>query len=243
MHPNEIGYGPKTKWKWLSGTVNPSGRNYLERWALSLALHDTVMLSDGGNAYTLGQPVLREFTNEYCRLPAMQLKICAKAVDPVVVRELNTGKDYFFYVVNTLSSPVKVKICFDKVSNLTRLTTSEKLNSGPLALDLKPFQTITFKADSGTVIEKVSSDIPTAVTRRIGNQVSWLKKLNSDSGKYQLNDGQRRNLNKATREIEKLWNQGYITRIRLLLETGMMKRLFKSCKSYPPEYTDFPVAD
>jgi hypothetical protein len=241
MFPKDLGYGPKTKWKWLSGTVNPAGRNYLERWSLSLALHDAVMLADGGNAYTVGQPVLREFTNEYCRLPATQFKLCADAVDPVTVRGLETDNKYLFYVVNTLSSPVKVKITFKNVSGLERLAAGGKLSGKPLELNLKGFQLMTFKADRGTGIDKVTVDIPAAVTKRIGDQVAWLKKLNASSGQYRLNGGQRRNLNNMTREIEQLWRKGHLTRIRLLLETAMMKRLFKACKSYPPEYENYPI--
>ena len=243
MFPKDLGYGPKTKWKWLSGTVNPAGRNYLERWSLSLALHDAVMLADGGNAYTVGQPVLREFTNEYCRLPATPFKVCADAVDPVTVRGLETGNKYLFYVVNTLSSPVKVKITFKSVSGLERLAAGGKLSVKPLELDLKGFQLMTFKADRGTRINKVTVDIPAAVTKRIGDQVAWLKKLNASSGRYRLNGGQRRNLNNMTREIDQLWRKGHLTRIRLLLETAMMKRLFKACKSYPPEYENYPIAN
>jgi hypothetical protein len=56
-----------------------------------------------------------------------------------------------------------------------------------------------------------------------------------------LNGGQRRNLNNITREVDQLWRKGHLTRIRLLLETAMMKRLFKACKSYPPEYENYPI--
>ncbi len=146
LKPVEIGLPATTKPTWLSGVVNPAGRHYLERYAIALAETDALMLGDGGNAYTLGQPLLREFMNEFRRLPAVQFTPRTDARDPVAVWEKevsgvsvqvseksqtpsplsspetrNLKPEYFFYAVNREHYPVKVAIEIEKPGFLKKM--------------------------------------------------------------------------------------------------------------------------
>ena len=91
--PEQLGFDPKTKRTWMSGVVNPAGRNYLERYALALAEADAQFLADGGNAYTIGQPLLREFLREYRALPPAPFSPRQGARDPVAVWERGGRSD------------------------------------------------------------------------------------------------------------------------------------------------------
>ncbi|MEO8005635.1 MAG: family 10 glycosylhydrolase, partial [Betaproteobacteria bacterium] len=64
-----MGFAAATPATWTSAVANPAGRQALERFAVELAQTDAQMLGDGGNAYSLGQPVLREFLAEFRSLP------------------------------------------------------------------------------------------------------------------------------------------------------------------------------
>ena len=79
---------------------------YLERYATALALSDVPFFSDGGNAYTLGQPILREFMNEFRRLPADRFASRSDAQDPVAVRELKRKDDFLFYAIMPSSAEI-----------------------------------------------------------------------------------------------------------------------------------------
>jgi hypothetical protein len=48
--PELLGFPAGTTRTWMSGVVNPAGRNYLERWALAVAEGDASFMSDGGNS-------------------------------------------------------------------------------------------------------------------------------------------------------------------------------------------------
>ncbi|OGV70991.1 MAG: hypothetical protein A3K19_05705 [Lentisphaerae bacterium RIFOXYB12_FULL_65_16] len=85
--PTALGFPADTKATWTSCVVNPAGRHCLERWAQALAGGDARFLADGGNAYTLGQPLQREFFAEYRRLPDLPFEPCAGLTDPVAVRQ------------------------------------------------------------------------------------------------------------------------------------------------------------
>jgi hypothetical protein len=87
LPPTALGYPADTPTGWISAVIAPSGRHFLERYAVALAESDALLLGDGGNTYTLGQPLLREFLREYRRLPDVPFTPRADARDPVAVWE------------------------------------------------------------------------------------------------------------------------------------------------------------
>ena len=110
--PESLGFPKNIIRRWTSGVLNPAGRHYLERYAATLAEADALFLGDGGNAYTLGQPLLLEFLREYRQLPPVPFHRCADARDPVAVWELSDPKHnrFLFYAVNRERFPVSLDL-------------------------------------------------------------------------------------------------------------------------------------
>lgn len=145
--PEQLGFPANTKKTWMAAVVNPAGRNYLERFASILAETDTQLLGDGGNAYTLGQPELREFLDEYRRLPAVPFRPRSDARDPVAVWELERDGGYTFYAVNRTARPATLDLAFQGDGELIRLSKGEPqaLQQHALAIELAPFQLIAYR--------------------------------------------------------------------------------------------------
>jgi hypothetical protein len=144
----QLGFPPDTRRTWMSAVVNPSGRNYLERFALLLARHDAMMLGDGGNTYTIGQPELREFLSEYVRLPAERFTRRTGTDAPVAVWELRRTGDFHFYAVNATASPATIHISVSGTATVEQLGTGARLpvSGGRISLNLEPYQLVAFKA-------------------------------------------------------------------------------------------------
>ncbi|MFA6293317.1 MAG: family 10 glycosylhydrolase, partial [Victivallales bacterium] len=96
LTPVTLGFPANTPTGWISGVVNPSGDSFLERYALTMAEADAGMLGDGGNTYTLGQPMLREFAREFRVLPNRRFSPRPDARDPVAVWELKGPVEFYF---------------------------------------------------------------------------------------------------------------------------------------------------
>ena len=157
--PERLGFPAATKKTWMSAVVNPAGRSYLERYALLLAEADAVMLGDGGNAYTLGQPELREFLSEYRRLPAVPFQSRSDARDPVTVRELERSGEYWFYAVNRTPRPVALRLSLSGTGTLTRLSSPTPLapQDGALEIQLAPFQLVAYRTTSSLRITRAAA--------------------------------------------------------------------------------------
>jgi hypothetical protein len=156
--PDKLGFPAQTRKTWMSAVVNPAGRQYLERYALLLGNGDAAMLGDGGNAYTLGQPELREFLAEYRRLPAVPFQLRSDASDPVTVRELRQPDGLYFYAVNRTPRNATVTLELSGNAAVTRLSTGAAvpLQGSALKVELKPFQLVAYRAPAATHITKVA---------------------------------------------------------------------------------------
>ncbi|HEY9446101.1 MAG TPA: family 10 glycosylhydrolase, partial [Burkholderiales bacterium] len=158
--PEKLGFPPTTRKTWMGAVVNPSGRNYLERYALLLAQTDTPLLGDGGNTYTLGQPELREFLNEYRRLPAVPFTPRRDARDPVAVWELEREGEYWFYAVNKTASAVKLTLSFEGSGALTPVSgkAAVPVSGHKLDVSLQPFQLRAYRTRGPLRIQSVGVD-------------------------------------------------------------------------------------
>jgi hypothetical protein len=158
--PAQLGFPANTRVTWMSATVNPSGRNFLERFATLLGRHDAQMLGDGGNAYTIGQPVLREFLAEYLRIPERRFTRRSATPDPIAVWDWGSEDGYFFYAVNTTSRPAQVRIRLTGTGTVERLSSGAPvtLRGGSMALRLEPFQLMAFRSVAGTRMTEVFPD-------------------------------------------------------------------------------------
>ncbi len=238
--PKDMGYPVKTRHGWMSGTVNPAGRHYLERFALALAESDAASLGDGGNAYTVGQPLLREFLREYRALPKENFQARPDARDPVAVWERAGEKDFLFYAVNRERYPVKVQIQFAAVPAIKRLATKEDVpvNGTELQIELQPYELRTFAAEAGTRIEQITETIPEADLERVREMTSWLRLLAEDvtSGKVgeSLTPAQKSLLSKAAAEAETSLHAGHTWRARTLQEDQRLREIYSKCGRIPP---------
>ncbi|MFZ2656010.1 MAG: family 10 glycosylhydrolase [Victivallales bacterium] len=252
--PSEsLGYSAGTAPAYMSGVVNPAGRHYLERWSMALAEDDATWLADGGNAYTLGQPMLRDFLQEYRRLPAVPFAAREDAIDPVAVRELHREKDSYFYAINRERFPVTITLQFERNGWFTRIFKGDgritRLSSGAvqplrdqsLHLDLEPYQLMAFRMDPGMTISKTSTVIPPAELQRAQMQVAWLERLDDDvRGKVtgeRLTPEQVARLGKARASARAALDRGHIWHARIAMEHEMLG-IYDRCDRQAPFLRD-----
>jgi hypothetical protein len=251
LTPASLGFPADTPTGWISGVVNPAGDSFLERYALSMAEADAGMLGDGGNTYTLGQPMLREFTREFRVLPNKRFTPRPDARDPAAVWELNDSDKFYFYAVNRERYPTKLSIRFatekTEIRHLSTLETA-KTDGGFLKLTLKPFQLLSFQAGKGTSISAVETEIPDAEMKKARAQVQWLAQLaediRTDRNSLGLDDEDRNMILSADKEAEERFAKKEVWRIRTMLENNRMLELWGLLNRFPPYLRDtgLPVA-
>lgn len=241
LPPESLGWPPTTKKTWMSAVINPAGRHFLERYAIQLAETDASWLGDGGNGYTLGQPYLREFLQEYRHLPPAPFLPRQDARDPVAVWELQRTTDYLFYAVNRERYPVSVHIQLQGRGDVYRLSTHELIASEnhTIHFDLLPYQLMTFKAAKGVHITKVTTTVPKPELARITAQIHWLEGVDSEIENQRtiqvLNKEQRHELHEITREAKAALDRGWVWRARTLIENRRMLLIYRAIGRTPPD--------
>lgn len=158
--PVELGFPAHTKQTWMSAVVNPAGRGYLERYARVLAETDARLLGDGGNAYTLGQPELREFLADYRRLPAQPFTRRDDQRGPAAVWDLAAGGQYYVYAVNRTGQPVTVTLRLAGTGTLTRLADPARtlaVSGQSVDIRLAPFELQAFVGAARLRLETVAT--------------------------------------------------------------------------------------
>jgi hypothetical protein len=236
--PESLGYKKETRRTWISAVINPAGRGYLERYATALALSDVPFFSDGGNAYTLGQPILREFMNEFRRLPADRFASRSDAQDPVAVRELKRKDDFLFYAVNSERYPVRVSIQFNGGASVRRLATGEALplSANKLEFELKAYELRTFQAPPETQIAAVTVTVPEEEQKNVSALVDALVRLRDDvaAGKTALDDEGKAILTKNADEAQLCLKNQHYWRARTMMENSQLaEKVFAKTKVFP----------
>ncbi len=238
--PESIGFPKETKRTWMSGVVNPSGRHANERWAVQLAETDAAFLADGGNAYTVGQPVISEFLVEYRTLPDIPFTPRDDARDPVAVWELKKNDNFLFYAVNRERYPVKVQMTLKNADKVERLAVKEpvQLKDGILSYELKPYELRTFCSGAGTDIASVKIEIPEADRTHVENLVSFLEALSADAkaGKLglELRPDESKLLAEKAADAKNELIKGHFWRARTMIENHMLRKIYDRCKRQPP---------
>ncbi len=238
--PVDMGYPASAPHGWVSGNVDPAGRHYLERYALQVAEADALMIGDGGNAYTVGQPLLRDFLKEFRALPQVRFQARADAQDPVVIRELTRADDFLFYAVNRERYPVKIHLEFAVPTDVKRLSTGEKLPSDgkTLEVSLLPYELRAFSAPAGSKIVKVTQSIPAADLERVTKMTAWLRQLANDiaEGKIgtDLSEAQKSLIASAAAEAEQSLKDGHFWRARTLQEEQRLREIYDRTNRIPP---------
>jgi hypothetical protein len=243
--PEELGFDAKTKNTWISAAINPSGRHFLERYAVPLAETDASLLGDGGNGYTLGQPELREFLREYRRLPATRFVPREDARDPVAVWELSRSADYLFYAVNRERFPVALQLQFAGLGQIHRLSNGQKVSTqnNILNIQLQPYQLIAYTASAGVNITAATTTVPAEDLDKVSNQVLWLENLDREIKNNRFTNiltlEQRQALQVATQQARKALNQKHIWRARTIIEYHDLLPIYKRIGLYPPYLRNF----
>jgi len=235
LKPVSIGLPAGTKEKWISGVVNPAGRAYLERYALATAEGDALMLGDGGNAYTLGQPLLREFLAEFCRLPAERFTPRADARDPVAVWELVRAADSLFYAVNRESYAVDITLTLTGAGPVRRLVGGAVLPvaGGRARLTVPPFGLLAYTAPVGTRLTRVETAVPPVEHARVAALAEPMARLAANPAG--VPDSGRKRLEAALAEHRECLAAGRLWRARTLWATVELAReVYEPAKIYPP---------
>ncbi len=239
--PERLGFPAATKKTWMSAVSNPAGRHALERYALALAETDAFVLGDGGNGYTFGPPVVREFMKEYRQLPTQAFASRPDAHDPVAVRTLETKAGFLFYAVNREQYPVKLDVALSRPGRLLRLSGGEPLalSHGHLLLDLKPYELVAVHADADVRIARVRTEVPTGQRSLVERQLDWIRRLSQSSGLTNLvrrgpNEHDRALLAKAAAAARQAFDRGWLWHARTLLEHSSLLAIYRKIDCYPP---------
>jgi hypothetical protein len=235
----KLGLAPDKQNTWISGVVNPAGRHYLERFAVALAETDALVLGDGGNAYTLGQPLLREFLREFRRLPPVHFSPRKDARDPVAVWELAQPEGLTFYAVNRECYPAKVKFVMVSGGEVKRLSTGQSvaMSDGQFTLELQPYQLIAFEAPAGSRIVGVSTSIPPEARQHVADMAASLEKLSGEvtGARVPLATEGRELLKSTLDEVRACLGQGRYWRARTMLEHHRLAQLiYNPTMVFPP---------
>lgn len=244
--PEDLGFPAETPRTWMSGVVNPAGRHALERWAVTLAETDTGLLADGGNAYTIGQPVLREFLADYRALPDLPFEPHKEARDPVAVwsrpikGEADTADGLYFYAVNRERYPVGVTIALSRAPEVTRLSSGQVLPvaGGQLVLQLQPYELQAFRAPADAAIGGVTTEVPQTARDHATALVEFLEQTataaQADTLGAPLRDGDVALLAERAATARQALDQGRFWRARTMVENHQLRRLYERIKRQPP---------
>jgi Glycosyl hydrolase-like 10 len=243
--PESLGFPKDTKLTWTSATANPAGRHHLERFALELAETDATLLGDGGNAYSLGQPALRDFLAEYLRLPAEPFSPRQDARDPVAVWERSTPDSLMFYAVNRERFPVSVEVDLSAGAKVSRLSDNSPivLNGGRLRFVLEPYQLVAFRADSGVRIIAIALSVSPEDRDRVASQIRWFENLAREQGGRWfriLSEEQKALLDETAKSASAALTRGHLWRARAILEDHRLLAIYRQLNAFPPHFLDDP---
>jgi hypothetical protein len=238
--PERLGFPSSTKHTWVSAAVVPAGAHFLERYAIQLAETDAWMLGDGGNGYSFGQPVLKDWIKEFRALPAKRFQPLADARDPVAVWTLEESSGLTLYVVNRERYPVNLSIQFSGTEDIARLATNEPIHlvASHYTPTLAPYQLAAFKAPPGSKVVQVSEYPPANEVARVNAQVSWIADLARSASIDPLGLGldafQRATLIQMSQQAAAALTRGWLWRARTLLEDQRLQAIYVRIGAKPP---------
>jgi hypothetical protein len=248
--PESLGFAAGTRRTWASAAVTPAGRHFLERYAVQLAETDALALGDGGNGYSLGQPLLRDWMREYRSLPAKRFTPREDARDPVALWTLDDDSEGLLaYAVNRERYPATIEIGFDGPGDWRRLAGGDHLDSaaGKLFLALQPYELVALRAARGTRIRGVVTRPPRAALEQLQAQVRAVENL-LDSPRYALarsllGHELRAALKKAAKESREALDRGHLWHARTLLEHHTLLSVYERLGCQPPRLREVDGAE
>lgn len=225
--PEALGYPAGTPRTWMSGVVNPAGRHYLERYALALAEGDARYLSDGGNAYTVGQQELHDFLAVFRQLPAVRFRTHPEAIDPITVREYRDATNLWFYAVNRERYPVTLTLSLSGKDALVRLRDGASIhrNQNELRLILQPYELAGFKTTCATQILELHEEPPEQAKESLRILLEDAHRIQARTASVPLAH--------AIIQAEAAVQAGHLWRARTVLETSDLIDLYQKTKQFP----------
>jgi hypothetical protein len=242
--PQQLGFPAGTRATWMSIAVTPAGRHFLERYAIQLAETDAQVLGDGGNAYSLGQPLLGDWIREYRALPAVPFLRREDAVDPVAVWTREDAGGLTFYIVNHERYTVPLHLSILGTRQVTRIATGERLSltQGKMTVKLAPYQLLAYSASPGSSIVEVSQSPPAVEVQRVQEQVAWIaeldKSVRSSPGTLGLDHDLEAVLSSTVDQAQAALTRHHYWRARVLLEDHRMMRIYSQVGEQPPDLRD-----
>lgn len=246
IKPADMGLAGVKPGGWVA-LVNPAGRHYLERYALSVAEGDASMILDGGEGYLGGQPLLREFLAEYRQLPVARFMPRPDATDPVSVWQLNDRKRFWFYAVNRERYPIRVAIHLSGAGVVTRPALAETVpaKNGIIEIVLAPYQMAVWKCAPTRAIATVDVAVPREAKERATAMVLWIERFDASvqSGKagQSLNAAQKATLHKYALEARACVVRMHYWRARTLMESHELLPIYDLLGAAPPALAEYRV--
>jgi hypothetical protein len=198
------------------------------------------MLGDGGNGYALGQPMLREWMEEYRALPQAAFTARPDARDPAAVWTHSVEGRLLFYAVNRERYPVHLSIQFWGTQEVTRFATGERIpfQDSHLELDLSPYQLLAFSAPADAQIVQVREWASPADTARAQELVAWLSALATKASTAGdgsgLGGSQRKTLSDLAHKATLALQNGWLWRARTIVEDSRLLAIYSRLGTAPP---------
>ncbi len=235
-----------------AGVINPSGRNYLERFANAMADGNMVVINDGSHGYSLGQPeYLRQFMSEYHSLPDIGMNLLSGSGDPIALWYGKTGTKTYFYIVNRLYTDVNVSVSFaQKPLLLKRLSTDKNIdiNGTTFTTKLPGYQMISYESSQQPI--SIKTEVPKQILILTKNQITFVEKIftmlkngaDNIPEVLQLSPVEIIKDQKKLKEAKKEFAEGHLWETRNILMSKDMVKLYKAINAYPPSlfYKKFP---
>jgi hypothetical protein len=243
--PDRLGFPANTKRTWAGIVANPPGRFALERYAVLLAEGDALTLGDGGNGYSFGPPVVREFMETFRRLPAVPFNSRRDALDPVAVRTLSTPEGLWIYAVNRERYPVKLDLTLTGASRLSRLADGLPLTlaDGRISFELKPYELLGIRAEKEASLGSINTEAPKEERDSLERMISTVERQSrlSSMGKLlrpKMGDADIKLLQDAAAEARKAFSAGHLWRARSVLEHSSLLAAYRKFGCFPPGLLD-----
>lgn len=238
--PNEqLGYPKDAPHGWMSGIANPAAAQVNERWALALAESDAQMLGDGGNAYTLGQPLTRAFLQEYRQLPKIPFTARLDARDPVAVWEARDGENFWFYAVNREAYAVPIEILLENATQVVQARDGSAVDPQSVSLTLEPYEVRVWRASKDARIATIRVRPPSDQSELVTAQVTWIsdlaKRADDDSLGIPLLKSERELISQAAQKASVALQNGLLRTARSFLENAGLLEIFEKIGKYPPK--------
>ncbi len=161
---------PDGNYKWPVGNRGRFLSKYSDRFALenfvqSMIGADPQMLIHGFTDVGImvaHDQIMRNFTKIFTALPAQKFQetLGTTFTSNLVVRDLQLGNEYWFYVVNPGYWSTHAEIQLNNISAITNIRTNKTLtvSNNKLGLELEPYEIVAFKASGNGNISSFEID-------------------------------------------------------------------------------------